>query len=81
MSEELKTQKDAILTHLKRYGRISSMTAINRYGVTRLSAVIWTLRHKDGYDILATSETRKNRFGNTTTYSVYQLRGDSNETC
>lgn len=78
MSEEVRTQKDAVLSHLKRRGHISSITAINAYGCTRLSAIIWTLRHKDGYNIVSKTETKKNRFGNLTTYSVYELRGERN---
>lgn len=74
----MKSQKDAVLDYLKRFGHISSLKAIEEFGCTRLSAIIWILRHKDGYEITSKTETTKNRFGNSTTYSVYELRGERN---
>ena len=38
-SEEVKSQADAILWHLKTYGTITSYEAIKEYGATRLSAI------------------------------------------
>ena len=50
--EKLEQKIDAILKHLQEYGNITSWEAIKEYGCTRLSAVIWTLRHKYNLAIL-----------------------------
>ena len=52
------TKKEMIQIHLKRYGSISSMEAINAYWCTRLSAVIYTLK-KDGWEFDTKMETHK----------------------
>lgn len=71
----IKTQKEAVLNHLKTKGTITSMEAIQEYGATRLSAIIFELRHKDGYDIETRMLTGKNRFGNVTDYGLYIYQG------
>lgn len=38
------SQNDTILTHLQAFGRITSLEAIKKYGITRLSARIYDLR-------------------------------------
>ena len=45
------SQKIIVLNHLKEHQTISSWEAITKYHITRLSSVIHTLIHKDGYDI------------------------------
>jgi len=45
------TQETVILQHLMQHGSITSFEAIQLYGVTRLSAIIYTLRHKRGFNI------------------------------
>ena len=45
------SQETVVLNHLKRYGTITSMEAFSKYQITRLSAIVHTLRHKRGYDI------------------------------
>ena len=69
------TQEKAVLLHLKRYGSITSWDAIQEYGATRLSAIIYNLRH-DGWDIETTDLTVKNRYGNSTTVAKYILKGE-----
>lgn len=71
----LKTQKEAVLLHLQTKGTITSMEAIQSYGATRLSAIIWELRHKDGYDIETRMLTGRNRFGNVSDYGLYIYQG------
>ena len=44
------SKTDQVLKHLKKYGSITSWTAINRYHATRLSGIIWLLRRR-GYEI------------------------------
>ena len=68
--DEVKTQSDAILWHLKTYGAITSYEAIREYGATRLSAIIFNHR-KDGYIIDSVPLIKKTRFGRNTTISKY----------
>ena len=67
---EVKSQSDAILWHLKKFGSITSYEAIKEYGATRLSAIIFNHR-KDGYNIDSMPLTKKTRFGRNTTISKY----------
>jgi hypothetical protein len=69
-AEEVKSQADAILWHLKKYGSITSYEAIREYGATRLSAIIFNHR-KNGYDIDSQPLTKKTRFGRNTTIAKY----------
>lgn len=67
---EVKSQADAILWHLKTYGDITSYEAIKEYGATRLSAIIFNHR-KQGYDIESLPLVKKTRFGRNTTIAKY----------
>jgi len=69
--EEIKTQKDAILWHLKTYGNITSWEAIKEYGATRLSSIIFDLKD-EGYPIETNLIDWKTRFGRTTSIARYQ---------
>tara|TARA_R110001606_G_scaffold24219_1_gene80410 strand:+ start:127 stop:351 length:225 start_codon:yes stop_codon:yes gene_type:complete len=66
-------QKQIILIHLETKGSIDSMTAIVKYGITRLASYIFQLRN-DGY--LIESERKKviTRQGAKTTIAVYKLK-------
>lgn len=66
------SQRKAVLQHLQTYKTITSMDAINLYGATRLSAIIYDLRDA-GYNIKTHSKVTKNRYGNITTYAEYEL--------
>lgn len=44
--EQVKSQSDAILWHLKTYGKITSYEAIKEYGATRLADIIFKHRQK-----------------------------------
>jgi len=68
--QEVKSQSDAVLWHLKHYGSITSYEAIREYGATRLSAIIFNHR-KNGYSIDSVPLQKKTRFGKTTTISKY----------
>tara|TARA_R100001443_G_scaffold29985_3_gene43463 strand:- start:282 stop:566 length:285 start_codon:yes stop_codon:yes gene_type:complete len=68
--EEVKSQSDAVLWHLKTHGSITSYEAIREYGATRLSAIIFNHR-KDGYEINSIPLKKKTRFGKTTTIAKY----------
>ena len=69
--EQVKTQRDAIMWHLKTYGNITSWEAIKEYGVTRLADKILTLRN-EGYNIETKLVKKENRFGNISTIANYE---------
>jgi hypothetical protein len=73
---EVKTQKDAVLWHLQKYGTITSLEAIKHYGCTRLASVIFNLK-KEGYNICSIPIDLVNRFGRTVIISKYKLLEDS----
>ena len=66
------SQSKEVLKHLQVHKTITSMEAINLYGATRLSAIIFDLR-KAGYNIVTHTKITKNRYGNTTPYAEYEL--------
>ena len=59
--KEVKNQKTSVLFHLSKKP-ITSMEAIDKYGATRLSAIIFGLR-KEGYNISSIPQKVTNRFG------------------
>ena len=65
----------AIKNHIERHGYITSLQAIELYGATRLSAIIYDLRHKYNMDIDTEYRTMVNRYGNSTSYGLYKLKG------
>ncbi|MBR3280131.1 MAG: hypothetical protein IKG01_14700 [Lachnospiraceae bacterium] len=69
------TQKEKVIRHLETFGRISSREAFMEYGIMRLGARIWDLRHEDGYKIEKTMRHDKNRFGERCIYAEYKLVG------
>lgn len=60
-----------VLEHLKTYGTITSMEAIDNYGATRLSAIIFNLRKK--YNISTIMTDGVDRYGNASRYGIYKL--------
>jgi hypothetical protein len=66
------TKTSMVLDHLKKHGTITSMEAIENYGATRLSAIIFNLRKK-GYDIGTIDVHSKDRYGNSVVYGKYVL--------
>ena len=71
-----KTQ--AVLGHMKRNGSITSMEAIELFGATRLSAIIFNLR-KRGHDIETVTKGMTDRYGHAANYAKYVLHEDSEE--
>lgn len=71
------TKECMILTHLIEHGSITSMYAINEYGVTRLAACIFNLKAQ-GHKIRTVTETGKDRFGNSTHFARYVYEGELN---
>lgn len=66
------TQTSEVLEYLKKYKKISSWTAIEKFGATRLSDIIYRLK-KRGYVITAERKNVTTRLGRKTTIVVYTL--------
>lgn len=71
MSDKMNKTK-AVLRHLMERGSITSMEAIELYGATRLSAIIFNLRHK-GHEIETVMCTGRDRYGSHMSYARYCL--------
>ena len=66
------TQKEMVLSYMRQFGSITPAEAFNDLGVMRLASRICDIR-KDGVRICAKNETKKNRFGKSTTYKRYSI--------
>ena len=66
------TQCEKILRHLNDYGSITSLEAMQEYGIMRLASRINDLR-QIGVAIKSETVTGKNRYGETTHYALYSL--------
>lgn len=64
------SQRALIRKHLNRKGVITSWGAIQLYGCTRLSSVIYDLRN-EGMKIKTEHVTKKNRYGFPVTFARY----------
>ena len=71
--EDFGPQKQDVLKHLNEHGKIRSLEAIKQYGITRLSAVIYDLRHYYGINIHAKMIPVKNRRGRTVMVAEYSV--------
>lgn len=70
---QYKSQTDAVLAHLQEYGSITSIQAIQEYGVTRLSAVIFKLRRR-GHRITTEPFQVTTRYGTKSRPAKYILQ-------
>lgn len=68
------TKTNLILKHLQEKGSITSWEAIESYGATRLSAIIFNL--KKNYNITTEDVHITDRFGNKTTIAKYIYVGE-----
>ena len=66
------TQCERILRHLNDHGSITSLEAMSEYGIMRLASRITDLKGM-GYAIRSERVTGKNRYNETTSYSIYRL--------
>lgn len=71
MGEKITNQKQEVLRHIKKYGSITSMEAFEKYGITRLSAIIYILRRE--HNIVTLMRTSVNRYGNEVNFAEYRL--------
>lgn len=75
MNTDKLTQTNCILKYMLDGNTITSIEAINRYGTTRLSGIIYNLK-KQGYNIKSYRQTVINRFGEHSSVSVYYIPKD-----
>lgn len=68
------TKQDAVLKHLEEQGSITSWEAIKEYGATRLSAIIYNLRHRYDMDIENEWIEFTDRYGSKSRYAKYILK-------
>lgn len=66
------TQNERILRHLDKYGSITSLEAMQEYGIMRLASRINDIK-RSGVEIKTETVTGKNRFGEPTHYVRYSL--------
>lgn len=66
-----------LMRYLHEFGSITSMDAIKELGDTRLATTVFELRRK-GVNIISTSETNVNRWGEKVTYTRYVLQEGNN---
>lgn len=67
------SQEKEVLKYLQDGNSITSMKAIELFGATRLSAIIFNLKEK-GYDIDTEMQIKTNRYGHITQYAKYVLK-------
>lgn len=70
-----KSQTSEIIKLLRKQGYITSFEAIERFGATRLSGIIFVLR-KRSFGIETEMVQGKNRYGHSTNYAIYRLTKD-----
>lgn len=70
-----KSQITEIIKLLRKQGYITSYEAIEKFGATRLSGIIFILR-KRGFGIETVMMQGKNRYGHSTNYAIYRLTKD-----
>ena len=66
------TQNEAVLRHLLDNGGITSLEAMERYGIMRLGARIYDLK-KQGYPIKTYLRVGKSRNGESMVYAEYRM--------
>jgi hypothetical protein len=71
------TKSNQVKNHLIVNGQIDSWTAIEKYGATRLSAIIFNLR-KAGYNIISIPCSALDRNSNISNYTTYKLENENN---
>jgi hypothetical protein len=69
------TKTSQVKKHLIEHGFINSWMAINTYGATRLSAIIFNLRRR-GMNIISQPESTLDRNGNICNFVKYVLIKD-----
>ena len=66
------TQCEQDIRHMEESGSITSLEAMQEYGIMRLASRITDLK-KAGYPIRREMVSRKNRYGETVSFARYSL--------
>ena len=74
----MRGQINAVLSELKAGNEVTNNSMWHKYGITRLSSIIYELRGK-GYNIHAIMTDGKTRFGDSTKYAKYFLGKETEE--
>ena len=69
------TQAERVLEHMRKYGSITSLEAINEYGILRLASRISDLRRK-GYHVDSKMDVVQNRYGEKCRVKRYTIKKD-----
>lgn len=72
------TQCERILRHLRDYGSITSLEAMQEYGIMRLAARVSDLKNA-GMPIESETVTGENRYGERTSFARYSLAEGGND--
>lgn len=67
----MSTQKQQVLAHLKKHKTITSWTAIQKYNITRLAAVIYDLSLNHDILSIRTNDPVSNKW-----YATYRYLGE-----
>jgi hypothetical protein len=68
------TKVEKVLAHLKKHKSITSWTAIDNYGATRLAAIIFDLKMQHNIDDVW--QSAKNEDGTTVRWKKYIYKGE-----
>jgi hypothetical protein len=68
------TKQELVKAHLIKNGHITSWEAINLYFATRLSAIIFNLRHNENMAIGGDNIQHVDAFGNKTSFKKYTYK-------
>ena len=74
----MRGQRLAVLNELKEGREVTSKTMWEKYGITRLSGIIFALK-ESGYAIHTIMVDGKTRFGDSTKYAKYILGTEDRE--
>lgn len=66
------TQKQRVIDYIQEFGSISTWDAYADLGITQLGARIKELK-RQGYEFETEWESKKNRYGDNTTYKRYRI--------
>lgn len=69
----ISTQNIRVLNHLQSGRTITQDEAKDLYGVARLSARIWDIRHKMGYEVESKTIVVKNKYGDACNIAQYRM--------
>ena len=67
------SQKERVKKYLYSHHTITPKQAEDKFGIMRLGARIWELRHLEGLNIVNEKTVSKNRYGKKVSYAKYRL--------